>query len=90
MTEVSAGLAYFPTAFDTPLSFERGNCWPFAERAQDLQAVARHHPNRRTLQPGFTPDRFAVDVIGAYVRRELKGRLVTIEPRYRQHKPEPS
>ena len=42
------------------------------------------------LEPGFTPDRFAAEVIGAHVRCELKGCLVTIEPRYRQREPEPS
>lgn len=32
---------------------------------------------------GMTPDRFAAEVIAAHVRREMKGRLVAIENRYR-------
>lgn len=35
------------------------------------------------LVPGMTPDRFAAEVIGAHVRKNLKGRLVQIKERYR-------
>jgi len=33
-----------------------------------------------TLEPGFTPDRFAEAIIAAYVERDLKERLVRIAP----------
>lgn len=36
---------------------------------------------------GMTPDQFAAEVIASHVRRELKGRLVAIEARFR-HEPE--
>lgn len=35
------------------------------------------------LMPGTTPDKFVVEVIAAHVRRELKGRLLPIDARYR-------
>lgn len=35
------------------------------------------------LVPGLTPEEFARAAIAAYVDRELKGRLLMIEPRYR-------
>ena len=34
--------------------------------------------------PGLSPDEFAVNVIAAHVERELKGRLVPIDSRYRK------
>ena len=34
-------------------------------------------------EPGLTPEAFVRAVIAAHVRRELKGRLTAIEPRYR-------
>jgi hypothetical protein len=34
--------------------------------------------------PGLTPDDFAEKIIAAHIRHELKGRLVAVEPRYRQ------
>lgn len=34
-------------------------------------------------QPGFTPDRFAREVIASYVKRDLKGQLVSIAEKYR-------
>lgn len=39
---------------------------------------------RGTLQPGMTPDAFARAIIAEHVSRELKGRLVAIDPRYRE------
>jgi hypothetical protein len=36
------------------------------------------------LEPGFTPDRFAREVISAHVQRKLNGRLVTIKPEHRE------
>lgn len=42
------------------------------------------------LEPGYTPDRFVTAVIEAHVRRELKGRLLAIETRYRRPKEESS
>jgi hypothetical protein len=36
------------------------------------------------LYPGQSPDSFAADVIAAHIARELKGRLLTIEPKYRE------
>ncbi len=36
---------------------------------------------------GMTPDQFAAEMIASHVRRELKGRLVAIEARFR-HEPE--
>lgn len=41
------------------------------------------------LQAGFTPERYAAQVIAEHVRRELKGRLVSIEPQYRKRPCEP-
>jgi hypothetical protein len=38
--------------------------------------------------PGLTPDAFAEKIIAAHIRHELKGRLVAIEPRYRQGRDE--
>jgi hypothetical protein len=38
------------------------------------------------LEPGFTPDIMAREVIAAHVKRELKGKLLAIEPEYRQRK----
>jgi len=35
------------------------------------------------LEPGLTPEAFARAVIETHVRRELKGRLMAINPRYR-------
>lgn len=35
------------------------------------------------LVSGLTPDRFASEVIGAHIRKELKGRLRDIDPKYR-------
>jgi hypothetical protein len=35
------------------------------------------------LESGFTPDRFAREVISVHVQRSLKGRLVAIKPEYR-------
>ncbi len=35
-------------------------------------------------EPGLTPDAFAREIIAAYVERELKGRPVPIESRYRK------
>lgn len=34
------------------------------------------------LAPRFTPDTFAAEIVAAYVRRDLKGRLLTIEKKY--------
>ncbi|MBK8177043.1 MAG: hypothetical protein IPK66_17815 [Rhodospirillales bacterium] len=34
--------------------------------------------------PGMTPEAFAAEIVAAYVAKELKGRLVAIEPRYRE------
>jgi hypothetical protein len=36
------------------------------------------------LQPGFTPDSYALAIIAAHVRRELKEKLVAIKPEYRK------
>lgn len=36
------------------------------------------------LEPGYTPDRFAAELIAAHIRHDLKGKLVAIEPRYRR------
>ena len=36
------------------------------------------------LEPDFAPDSFAAEVITAHVQRELKGRLVTLQPGYRR------
>lgn len=38
------------------------------------------------LEPGYTPDRFATEVIAGYLHREQKGKLFTIKPEYRQRK----
>ena len=35
------------------------------------------------LQPGYTPDRFAREVIEGFIARENKGKLRTIKPEYR-------
>jgi hypothetical protein len=38
------------------------------------------------LEPGFVPDRFAREVIAAYITRENKGKLLAIKPEYRARK----
>jgi hypothetical protein len=38
------------------------------------------------LESGFTPDRFAREVIAAQIKRENKGKLLTIKPEYRDRK----
>jgi hypothetical protein len=35
------------------------------------------------LEPGFTPDRFARELIAAQIRRENKGKLLNIKPEFR-------
>jgi hypothetical protein len=65
--------------------------WPgFAARAVDLDRPFLSPTGYRSFlgihadpQPGLTPGRFASRVIEAHVTRELKGRLVAIEDRYR-------
>jgi hypothetical protein len=44
---------------------------------------------RGGLQSGMTPDSFAREIIALHVARELKGKLVAIEPQYRQRHEEP-
>jgi hypothetical protein len=44
---------------------------------------------RGVLQPGMTPDGFAHAIIAEHVSRELKGRLVAIDPRYREREVKP-
>ena len=39
---------------------------------------------RSGLQPGMTPDSFAREIIALHVTRELKGKLIVIEPKYRE------
>ena len=39
-----------------------------------------------TAQPGLTPDTFAADMLAAYTTQELQGRLLSIEPRYRERR----
>ncbi len=34
--------------------------------------------------PGLTPDSFAAKVLAAHIAREMRGRLVAVEPRYRR------
>ncbi len=36
-------------------------------------------------EPGLTPDAFVREIIAAFIARELKGRPVPIEPRYRNN-----
>jgi hypothetical protein len=65
--------------------------WPgFAARAVDLGRPFLSPTGYRSFlgihadpQPGLTPGGFALRVIEAHVARELKGRLVPIEARYR-------
>jgi len=38
------------------------------------------------LEPGFTPDRFAREVIAAQIKRENKGKLLSIKPEYRDRR----
>jgi hypothetical protein len=45
---------------------------------------------RGGLQPGMTPDSFAREIIAVHVARELKGKLVSIEPKYRARHEEPA
>jgi hypothetical protein len=35
------------------------------------------------LSPGYTPDRFAAELIEAHVKRDLKGKLASVKPEYR-------
>jgi hypothetical protein len=35
------------------------------------------------LEPGYTPDRFAAEVISAHVKHQLRGKLFAIAPEYR-------
>jgi len=35
------------------------------------------------LEPGFTPDSFAADIISAHVKDQLRGKLLAIAPEYR-------
>jgi hypothetical protein len=44
---------------------------------------------RGALQPGMTPDAFARAIIAEHVSRDLKGRLVAIEPRYHERDTKP-
>ena len=65
--------------------------WPgFAARAVDLDAPFLSETGYRSFLglaaapvSAMTPDGFAREAIAAHVRRALKGKLVTIEPRYR-------
>ncbi len=34
--------------------------------------------------PDMTPEDFAAEILAAYVAKELKGKLVAVEPRYRE------
>lgn len=63
----------------------------FAAHAVDCNKPFLSHTGYRSflgidgdLEPGFTPDGFALAIIAAHVRRELKGRLVAIKPEYRK------
>ncbi|MDG4901407.1 MULTISPECIES: hypothetical protein [unclassified Mesorhizobium] len=66
--------------------------WPgFAAHAVDLDRPFISETGYRSFlgihadpAPGLTPDAFAEKVIAAHIRRELKGRLVAIGPRYRR------
>lgn len=66
--------------------------WPgFAAQAVDLDRPFLSPTGYRSFlgihaepQPGMSPDEFASEVIAAHVARELKGRLVPIEMRYRK------
>ncbi|WPZ34531.1 hypothetical protein T8K17_00015 [Thalassobaculum sp. OXR-137] len=67
--------------------------WPgFATRAVDFEAPFLSDTGYRSFlgvaadpMPGITPEGFVSAVIGAYVRRELAGKLKEIDPRYRKH-----
>jgi len=66
--------------------------WPgFAAHAVDLGQPFLSETGYRSFlgihadaAPGLTPDAFAGKIIASHIRRELKGRLVAIEPRYRK------
>lgn len=68
--------------------------WPgFAARAVDPDAPFLSETGYRSFLglaaapvSGMTPDGFACEAIAAHVRRALKGKLLTIEPRYRERK----
>lgn len=68
--------------------------WPgFAAQAVDLDAPFLSETGYRSFLglaaapvSGMTPDSFAREAIAAHVRRALKGRLLTIAPRYRERK----
>jgi len=68
--------------------------WPgFAAHAVDLDAPFLSETGYRSFLglaaapvSGMTPDSFAREAIAAHVRRALKGRLLTIDPRYCERK----
>ena len=70
----------------------RFSFWPgFIARAVDCDQPFLSPTGYRSFlgihaepQAGLTPDAFTREVIASYVERELKGRLVDIEERYRQ------
>ena len=65
--------------------------WPgFAAHAVEPERPFLSHTGYRSFLgiyadplPGMTPERFAAEIIAAHVERQLKGKLVAIEERYR-------
>lgn len=79
MSGIGSGYCYWPGLAAHAVDRDR----PFISETGYRSFVGIH----ADAAPGLTPDAFAQTLIAAHIRRDLKGKLVAIEPRYREEAP---
>lgn len=77
MFGICATVSVWPGFSARAIEFDR----PFLSETGYRSFLGLHHGE---LAPKLTPDAFARDAVSAYVRHELRNRLVAIEPQYRE------
>lgn len=73
---IGASIGYWPGFSTHAVAFDQ----PFLSETGYRSFLGIH----ADVEAGLLPDEFVRRVVAAYVRRELKGRLVSIEERYRK------